>query len=243
MAGRRNTRTCIAAAALVLGAAGATVATGSPTGARETAARPARAYPSVGKIKHIIVVYQENRSFDGVLGAFGIAQHRCDGNIGPVRLKGGLVVPLTRSDDVVNPDPPHEMAAQVKAIDGGKMDGWGNLASMCRSPGKNLCLTYYEPSQVPSLTSLAQKYVVSDRTFSMQDSPSWGGHVYAAAATQNGFTGDTPKNVDIYNNVWGCDSKTGSELWKSPQGVMSWQPACIPAPNGFLDPAKYPYNG
>src|SRR5262249_11818496 len=147
----------------------AVAALASPPAASDAASRSPRAaatFPAVGKIKHVVVMYQENRSFDEVLGQFCIVNHRCDGSVAPVRLKGGSAVPLTKSPDVVYPDPPHETATQVRAIDAGKMDGWGNLGSMCHSPGKNLCLTYYEPSQIPSLAALASKYVVSDRTFS-----------------------------------------------------------------------------
>src|SRR5262249_30633652 len=117
-----------------------------------------------GKIQHVVVIFQENRSFDEVLGAWCKATHRCDGYVGPVRLANGQVVPMTKSPDVVTPDPPHSVAAQTTAIDGGRMDGWGSLGFGCTSPGPNNCLTYYEPSQIPSLAAYANKYVVSDRT-------------------------------------------------------------------------------
>ena len=88
---------------------------------------------------------------------------------------------------------------------------------MCRSPGQNNCLTYYTPSQIPALTAFASKYVVSDHTFSMHDSPSWGGHMWPVAATQDGFTGDIPYGVDG-DTGWGCDAEAVAN-WISPQGV------------------------
>ncbi len=54
------------------------------------------------------------------------------------------------------------------------------------------CLSYYAPSQIPNLVALATKFVVSDETYSMADSPSWGGHVYAVAGTNDDFTGENP---------------------------------------------------
>jgi phospholipase C len=107
------------------------------------------------------------------------------------------------------------------------------------------CLTYYTPSQIPSLAALASKFVVSDHTFSMQDSPSWGGHVYPAAATQDGFTGDIPTDSQgrLSGIGWGCDVHLLTP-WIDPKThKQSLQPSCIPARPGTLDPNKYPYNG
>ncbi|HEY3832095.1 MAG TPA: alkaline phosphatase family protein [Acidimicrobiia bacterium] len=209
-----------------------------PAGARAGAARASAAF---GKIKHVVVIFQENRSFDEVLGDWCKTTGRCDGYVGSVRLASGQTVPLTKSPDVITPDPPHTVAAQNAAIDGGKMDGWGYLGNGCVSPGTNNCLTYYAPSQIPSLIAYANKYVVSDHTFSLQDSPSWGGHMAVAAATQDGFTGDIPWFANT-NKGWGCDADAVAD-WISPAGVKSDQPSCIPAPSGVLNPTKFPYRG
>ncbi len=199
----------------------------------------------LGKIKHVVVIYQENHTFDETLGAYCIAHPgRCNGSIGPFKLANGKTVSLTPSPDVINPDIPHNVAAQSTAIDGGKMDGWSSIPG-CTPKGVNLCLTYYKPSQIPSMTSLADHYVVSDRTFTMQNSPSWGGHVYAAAASQDGFTGDIPHAAPgvTPGPGWGCDSKL-VQAWLDPTThKTSMQPACIPAKPGVLNPAQFPYNG
>ena len=221
-----------AAAAVALGA----VVIAVPASPHADAAT-GRAGP-VGKIKHVVLIDQENRSFDEVLGDFCIINHRCNGSIGPVKLKDGSVVPLALSKDVVTPDIPHSVEAQTIAVDGGKMDGW-SIGPYCHSPGPNNCLTYYQPSQVPGLTALASKYVVSDRTFSFQNAPSWGGHMAPAAATQDGFTGDIGFGPQV---TWGCPGHILAP-WVSPTGQASNQPACIPAPAGVLNPSQYPYRG
>ena len=52
-------------------------------------------------IKHVVVIYQENHSFDNVLGDVCQARlTRCDGFTGTVRLKTGAQVPMTVSPDV-----------------------------------------------------------------------------------------------------------------------------------------------
>src|SRR5690349_2131322 len=178
----------------------------SPGGA--TAVRPRPSTSPWGHIRHVVLMVQENRSFDEVLGAFCQQATRCDGYIGDVHLSDGSVVAMRPSPDVVGPDPSHTVKTQLTDIDGGKMDGWNRIPT-CMNSGVNQCLTYYTPSQIPALTSFADKYVVSDHTFSMYDSPSWGGHIYAVAASQGGFTGDIPKPVPgvTPGPGWGCDAK------------------------------------
>lgn len=208
---------------------------------------PARGASSVppGVIKHVVVIYQENRSFDETLGDYCITRnHKCDGSIGPFALNDGTTRSLTPSPDIVTPDLPHSVTAQTTAVDGGKMDGWNSVVG-CTVKGVNLCLTYYEPSQIPTLTKLADHYAISDHTFSLQNSPSWGGHMAIAAATQDNFTGDIPQAAQgvTAGPGWGCDSDKVAR-WTDPlTHVMSMQPSCVPAAPGTLDPVGYPYGG
>src|ERR1700681_953821 len=89
-------------------------------------ARPAVVGPA-GRIKHVVVFYQENHSFDETLGRFcQVHKGRCNGYTGPVRLASGTVVKMKQSPDVV-PNVFHSVLAQVGAIDGGKMDGWAHV--------------------------------------------------------------------------------------------------------------------
>ncbi len=229
----RRWRTLVVAAALALWSA---VASGPA---------PAEARGPAHNIQHVVVIDQENHSFDETLGAYCQARTgRCDGYTGPVRLRTGATVPMTQSADVISPDITHTVRAQLTAVDRGAMDGWGDIPG-CYANGVNLCLTYYLPNQIPSMTALADRYVVSDRTFSMANSPSWGGHLYPAAATLDGFTGDIPQ---VAAGVpagpgWGCDSNRIT-AWKDPStGKTSAQPSCVPAPPGALDPTQYPYGG
>jgi phospholipase C len=190
-------------------------------------------------IQHVVVIYQENHSFDEVLGDWcnTFTPARCDGYTGTVTLYDGTQVAMWNSPDVV-PSVAHQVGPQAAAIDGGKMDGWNKLSGCTANsnPSNNIyaygCLTYFTPSQVPSLTSLATKFAVSDRTFSMADSPSWGGHLYSVAASLDGFTGANPRR-DPSSTLkpgpgWGCDSNKES-AWVDPSTkVKSEQPSCVP---------------
>jgi phospholipase C len=99
---------------------------------------------------------------------------------------------------------------------------------------------------------LAQDFAISDMTFSMQDSPSWFGHLYAVAATTDGFTLSTnPANGPKPGDGWGCDSGK-TRPWAGTRTVQQ-VPACIPDPaltrpggtplanGGAFQPSPVPY--
>ncbi len=198
--------------------------------------------PSGSPIKHVVVIYQENHSFDETIGDWCHITGRCLGYdvTKPVTLEGGSQITLQQSPDVV-PQVDHTVKSQALAIDGGLMDGWlgvpgcGATSTIVGSIPYG-CLSYYAPSQTPNLISLATKFVVSDETYSMADSPSWGGHLYSVAATNDHFTGDNPQPPSptppgyVVGPGWGCDSNKVAPWINPSTGVVSNQPSCIPDP-------------
>ena len=183
-------------------------------------------------IQHVVVLYQENHSFDNVLGFWCAQTHHCLGMPPSVTLAGGVVVTPSVTPDHV-PKLDHTVKAQTAAIDNGAMDGWSSIQG-CSSPGY-ACVSGYTPSQVPNIVTLAGSFAVSDRTFSEADSPSWGGHLYAVAATTDGFTGDNPSCADgvvkpCGAGGWGCDSHKVSG-WVDPNShALITEPSCVPDP-------------
>jgi phospholipase C len=199
--------------------------------------------PSGTPIKHVVVIYQENHSFDEVLGDWCFTTSRCNGYdvTKPVTLKGGLQKTMMVSPDVV-PNVNHSVASQLTAVDGGLMDGWAGVQGCGATSNMSGaipygCLTYFTPSQIPNLIALATKFAVSDRTFSMADSPSWGGHVYAVAATTDHFNGNNPIPPSpkpsgwIAGPGWGCNSNLVTNWINPSNGASSLQPSCIPDPS------------
>ncbi len=189
------------------------------------------AEPAASPIRHVVIIYQENHSFDNTLGDLCVVDHRCNGSIAPLRLKSGVSVTPKVSPDIV-PSVDHTVHGQLTAEDGGKMDGWAELSG-CDAPSYG-CITYYRPSQIPSLAALARQFVISDRTFQSADSPSWGAHLELAAATLDGFTGNNPSVLPPagvpLGPGWGCDSNRSAQ-WVSPTGNRMSEPSCIPDPS------------
>jgi phospholipase C len=201
---------------------------------------PAR---TASPIQHVVVIYLENHSFDSVLGFW------CDANPGRCP-QGGMPSSVTLSDGtVISPSvakdtvPPvrHDVAAQLTAIDGGKMDGWQNIpAGGCDAATGYQCVSGYQPQQVPNLTGLASRFAISDNTFSLHDSASWTGHMDIVAGGQDHFLGNNPYGPFPPVNGWGCDS--GLEAtWITSKGTGRAVPSCVPDPS--LNPSLYPYGG
>jgi phospholipase C len=240
-----------AIAGLLLPAAGAGARTVTVPPTRMPAPVAARPHAG-GPIRHVVVIYLENHSFDNVLGYWcDEHQGRCpDGGMpASVRLSDGAVVSPTVDPDtvpLVNHNVPAQLAAMNIVNGVPRMNGWQNIRTVRRSPDSGCdaasgyqCISGYKPRQIPNLAKLATDFAVSDNTFSMGNSPSWGGHLYPVLASQDGFLGEIPQPKGA-GPGWGCNSNK-STAWISPTGKRQWVPSCVP--DFALNPKRYPFGG
>jgi phospholipase C len=236
------------------------VATNSEGVARAATATPAASAPTSDPIKHVVVILEENHSFDNVLGKFctevanghikrpGKDRH-CDGAI-QGQTNTGQVVNLSPATDYV-PFADHSVVGQQRDIASGAMNGF-SLDPNCSSNLSN-CYTQYDPlagpcttgSCIPNYSALAARYTVSDRTFESYASPSWAGHLVWATSNQDGFYGTNPITSAsgpqplATGSGWGCDS--GRVTPWGPSKVLV--PSCIPDTSGSLGPNWANYTG
>jgi phospholipase C len=157
------------------------------------------------------------------------------------------VVTPTKDPDTV-PTVDHTSLVQLTAIDGGKMDGWGQISG-CTAAANYGCISGYQPSQIPNLTTLAQNFAISDMTFSLAASSSWGGHLYAAVGNlDGGFEGSDPVPAAgvTPGPGWGCNSDKVT-WWRPQTGPKERIPSCLPDPRlalangGAFEPTPAPY--
>src|SRR3954454_20787795 len=97
----------------------------------------ASAASGINKIRHVVVVMQENRSFDSYFGTYpkaagipGLAGNRGKVPCVPDPKHGGCVKPFHDSHDV-NFGGPHEVQAFNTDINGEKMDGFIKARQTC----------------------------------------------------------------------------------------------------------------
>jgi phospholipase C len=166
---RRRPWFVLAGVVLVVALLGLALLRGSST----RAIKPATA--GIHKIDHVIVIMQENRSFDSYFGTFpgadGIPKSACV----PDPQHGGCVKPFADHADA-NLDAPHDAIASKRDMNGGKMNGFVAMAATvlptqpsCRRPEQDQCadsvMGYHTESDIPNYWAYAKNFVLQDRIF------------------------------------------------------------------------------
>jgi phospholipase C len=220
------------AAVLLAGIAGMVALTGAGTAGSSAP----KSHTVTNPIQHVVIFYQENHSFDNVLGALCVEQSRCNGAT-TGETSTGATIPLSKATDVV-PGVAHNVGSQVTAINGGAMNGFDKVSN-CSAP-TYACYSQFQPSQIPNVAALAKKFAISDATFETNPIPSWGAHLELVTTSLDGFTGDNPGD---FAGGWGCDSGKSAEwsLTGAP-GSDTLEPSCVPAPRNSPEFSREPAN-
>jgi phospholipase C len=218
-------------------------------------------------IQHVILIVEENHSFDNILGKFCANQAKglivragsnmaCDGAT-TATLSTGATYDLTESPDY-GYDVSHSVVSMIRDMNGGAMNQWDSVLN-CKSTSKPpyVCLTQFDPTNgpcgadgtqtcIPNIVQYAKDFAISDRTFSYHPMPSWTGHMVFGAATVEQFEGSIPKKYpgDPGGPGWGCDGGKES-LWyiSGNSGPTEKVPSCIPNSSGSLGPLWAQYTG
>ncbi len=224
---RRNLRVSLVAGALLACAAIAACGGGSAVGPA-TPSDPGEVHPPVGldrlpgytqiagpalnpaaakKIQHVIVIIQENRSFDNLFHGFPGATYATTG-----KNSTGDTVTLLPERLATGYDWVHRFPQALTSIDyakGEAMDGFDQVACggtgcptipPCNTYGCNAAYQYVQQSDVQGYWNMAQQYVLADHFFESQLDGSFQGHQYLIAA-QAETTWGIPSN----GSIWGCD--------------------------------------
>jgi phospholipase C len=142
-------------------------------------------------IQHVVIIMQENRSFDSYFGTYPGADGIPMANGTPA-----VCVPDPASGQCVYPyhDPndkngggPHNHDNAVADIDGGKMDGFIAQAETCGTsclPGTSpdAVMGYHDAREIPNYWSYAQHFVLQDHMFEPVTGYSLPAHLYLVSA-------------------------------------------------------------
>jgi phospholipase C len=154
-------------------------------GAPAAPARPAAA-SGLGKIQHIVIIMQENRSFDSYFGTFpgadGIPMSNGVPTVCVPDPKAGQCVAPFHDTADLNQGGPHGAVAATADVDFGMMDGFIKQAeaakSGCKDPNDPACgghstdvMGYHDHHEIPNYWAYAQNFVLQDRMF--EPNASW----------------------------------------------------------------------
>jgi phospholipase C len=162
--------------------------------------------PAINKVKHVVVIYMENHSFDNLYGQFegadGLAKAKKE-NITQLDAAGqpyAALPPIPRSsafptnlpntyfnidqyvaNDQVSPDVTHQFYQEQLQINGGKMNRFVQYNNT-----KGFTMGYYKTSEIP-LYELAKKYTLCDHFFHSAFGGSFLNHQWLIAAASPVF--------------------------------------------------------
>src|SRR5689334_17416892 len=147
----------------------------------------------IHKIKHVVVIMQENRSFDSYFGTFpgadGIPMRNGVPTVCvPDPVDGGCQPPYHDPNDVTGGGP-HGQDNAAADVDGGKMDGFVAQAEKarkgCIDPNNPTCrngsvdvMGYHDSREIPNYWAYAKNFVLQDHMFEPNLSWSLPAHLF-----------------------------------------------------------------
>ncbi|SDD35118.1 phospholipase C [Mucilaginibacter pineti] len=182
----------------------------------------------ISKVKHVVVIYMENHSFDNLYGQFpgadGLEQAKKE-NIIQLDAAGQpytTLPPIPHSSafptnlpnnifnidqyvpaDQVTPDVTHQFYQEQLQIDGGKMDRFVQY-----NYTKGFTMGYYKTDQIP-LYELARKYTLCDHFFHSAFGGSFLNHQWLIASATPVFP-NAPENIKAQLDASGKLIKDGA---------------------------------
>jgi len=139
------------------------------------------AWSQSNPIEHIVILYQENRTFDHFFGTYPGA-NGLPLNVALPKTPGsnGTITPfhLSRTS---TPDLDHSNRAAKVAYNNGKMDGF------IYAENSELTMGYYDYRELPYYWDYASKFVLMDNFYSSQLGPSLPNHLYLIAGQSGGI--------------------------------------------------------
>ncbi|MBV9719463.1 MAG: hypothetical protein JOZ77_09085 [Candidatus Eremiobacteraeota bacterium] len=197
----------IASLVFATAACGGTATNATPNGA---ATLPySRRASSSSAIQHVVIVIQENRTFDNLFATFPNADGTTQGRM-KLPSGGYSYIPLQKSNLVEPCDFGHSYRGYRKDYDNGAMDGF-NLeggGKPCPGPTGTKTYQYVNRAQIAPYWAIAKSWVLADHMFQTQGSGSFTAHqdlIRGGTLIEAGRKSKTL--VDFPSAMpWGCDA-------------------------------------
>lgn len=166
-----------------------------------------------GKIEHIVIIFQENRTPDNLFHDPVLIKAGADIASNGLN-SAGEIVPLTPTNLGINYDLGHSHADFVAMYDGGRMDGANKVSIGCYKPTNcpppNAQFHYVNPTEVAPYFQLAEQYTFGDRMFQTNEGPSFPAHEFiisgtsAVTETSKLFIAENPEGTANAVTMAGC---------------------------------------
>ena len=169
----------------------------------------------IHKIQHVLIITQENRSFDSYFGTFpGADGIPMSDDVPTVCVpdpnRGRCIAPYHDGADR-NAGGPHARRDALADVDGGRMDGFvvraENAPHKCADPEDPACtdsdqtdvMGYHDAREIPNYWRYAEEFVLQDHMFEPNASWSLPAHLYLVSAWSAHC--DTPDPLSCRNDL------------------------------------------
>jgi phospholipase C len=168
--------------------------------------------PARSPIRHVVIVIQENRSFNDFFATFPGADGTTIGKAARAPTCGiekERTIKLKEHDLVFQSEgPEHGYQDYVTSRDGGKMDGFDLIARPNGLACRYLYM-YTNPSQIKPYWDMAKQYVLAEHMFTTQGGPSFTAHQDLIAG--GSVVAPNEALVNLPSALpWGCDAPHGT---------------------------------
>jgi phospholipase C len=224
--------TAAATGAAVIGISVSSASSGASAPASSVAATAAvsNTAPTTTPIKHVVVLFDENISFDHYFGTYPNAEnlpgepqfHALPNTPSVNGLNDGLLTANPNEDlperlspeQAVTCDQNHGYTAEQEAFDGGLMDHFvqdttGGGCTQSTSPdnpaenyGPNgIVMDYYDGNTVTALWNLAQHFTLNDNSYDTQFGPSSPGAINVISGNTHGAVAEGGTTTNVANGT------------------------------------------
>jgi len=181
-----------------------------------------RVPPPLGKIQHVVVIVQENRSVDNLFQDPVLIKAGADIAQSGTNSKGNTIQ-LQQMDLAAAFDPDHSHTAfnsmcQLSSTTGQcQMNGADLIKVTCPAGITNCVFSYVDPSEVQPYFTIAETYTFADHMFQTNQGPSMPAHQFLISGTSAPSTGSdlfASENPDTMGGSpdAGCDAPAGSTV-------------------------------
>ena len=184
---------------------------------------PTHALSSGIPIQHVVVIVQENHTFDNYFGTYPGANGLPPGVALPAKPNAtASVKPFPLNKAVSSSDICHSWGCAHAEFDGGKMDGFVYTA------GSVLTMGYFDYHQIPYYWDYASQFVLMDNYFSSALAPSLPNHLYLVAGQSGGLVSNAHNATLSFPSIFDELQPSGvSWRYYAQQYASGWNPLPI----------------
>jgi phospholipase C len=157
-------------------------------------------------IKHVVVIVQENRTFNNIFAGFKGA----DSSLYGYTHTGSKI--RLRAFTFKGPDILHNWGNAMADWNHGRMNGFDRSLFTNGRPAGTYAYAYLQRKQVAPYWMMAREYVLADHMFPTMFGPTFTAHIDLIASTTN-LTADAAEVDGPTGQPWGCDAPKGTTTY------------------------------